>query len=65
MLVVLMRYRCTCISCPFIAQVLAGALKDNRRAAVAGEDTFGKGLIQASVGAGLAQLCWLYHCPCF
>lgn len=26
--------------------MLAGALKDNRRAAIAGEDTFGKGLIQ-------------------
>lgn len=64
MLVVLMRYRCTRIACPFVVQVLAGALKDNRRAAVAGEDTFGKGLIQASV-AGLARLCWLYHWPRF
>ena len=30
-------------------QVLAGALKDNRRAAIAGERTFGKGLIQTVV----------------
>ena len=30
-------------------QVLAGALKDNRRALVAGERTFGKGLIQTVV----------------
>lgn len=33
-------------------QVLAGALKDNKRAAVAGETTFGKGLIQVGAGAG-------------
>jgi carboxyl-terminal processing protease len=31
------------------AQVLAGALQDNRRALVAGERTFGKGLIQTVV----------------
>lgn len=30
-------------------QVLAGALQDNKRAAVAGERTFGKGLIQTVV----------------
>ena len=30
-------------------QVLAGALQDNKRAAIAGERTFGKGLIQTVV----------------
>jgi C-terminal processing protease CtpA/Prc len=30
-------------------QVLAGALKDNKRALIAGERTFGKGLIQTVV----------------
>lgn len=30
-------------------QVLAGALQDNKRATVAGESTFGKGLIQTIV----------------
>lgn len=32
-----------------MAQVLAGALKDNKRATIAGERTFGKGLIQTVV----------------
>ena len=30
-------------------QVLAGALQDNKRATIAGESTFGKGLIQTIV----------------
>lgn len=33
----------------FISQVLAGALQDNKRAVIAGERTFGKGLIQTVV----------------
>ena len=32
-----------------LPQVLAGALKDNKRALIAGERTFGKGLIQTVV----------------
>ncbi len=37
--------RCTVIC----LQVLAGALQDNKRATIAGERTFGKGLIQTLV----------------
>lgn len=45
--------------CP--QQVLAGALKDNRRAGVAGEDTFGKGLIQVRGWLNLRQ-CFPHPC---
>ncbi len=48
-------------------QVLAGALKDNKRATIAGETTFGKGLIQTAVelsdGSGLAITVARYQTP--
>lgn len=48
-------------------QVLAGALQDNRRATIAGETTFGKGLIQTTVelsdGSGLAITVARYQTP--
>ena len=37
------------LTCALVNQVLAGALKDNKRALIAGERTFGKGLIQTVV----------------
>jgi hypothetical protein len=47
--------------------VLAGALKDNGRATVAGERTFGKGLIQTVVelsdGSGVAITVARYQTP--
>lgn len=46
-----------------ITQVLAGALQDNKRALIAGERTFGKGLIQTVValsdGTDLLYTCRL------
>jgi C-terminal processing protease CtpA/Prc len=49
------------------AQVLAGALKDNKRARVAGENTFGKGLIQTLVqlsdGSAVAVTVARYQTP--
>lgn len=54
-----------CMRCA--AQVLAGALKDNGRATVAGERTFGKGLIQTVVelsdGSGVAITVARYQTP--
>lgn len=48
-------------------QVLAGALKDNKRASVAGETTFGKGLIQTVVelsdGSAVAVTVAKYQTP--
>ena len=48
-------------------QVLAGALKDNGRARIVGERTFGKGLIQTIVeltdGAGVAVTVARYQTP--
>lgn len=48
-------------------QVLAGALKDNARARIAGENTFGKGLIQTVVdlsdGSGVAITVAKYQTP--
>ena len=48
-------------------QVLAGALKDNRRAKIIGENTFGKGLIQTIVelsdGSGVAVTVAKYQTP--
>ncbi len=47
--------------------MLAGALKDNRRAEVAGEPTFGKGLIQTLVelsdGSAVAVTVAKYQTP--
>lgn len=49
------------------AEVLAGALKDNKRATIAGESTFGKGLIQTVVdlsdGSGVAVTVAKYQTP--
>lgn len=49
------------------AQVLAGALKDNGRARIVGERTFGKGLIQTVVelsdGSGVAVTVARYQTP--
>ena len=48
-------------------QVLAGALKDNGRAKIVGERTFGKGLIQTIVelsdGSGVAVTVARYQTP--
>jgi carboxyl-terminal processing protease len=48
-------------------QVLAGALKDNGRARIVGERTFGKGLIQTIVelsdGSGVAVTVARYQTP--
>ena len=48
-------------------QVLAGALKDNHRARIVGERTFGKGLIQTIVelsdGSGVAVTVARYQTP--
>jgi carboxyl-terminal processing protease len=49
------------------SEILAGALKDNKRATIIGERTFGKGLIQSlfdlSDGAGLAVTVAKYETP--
>ena len=49
------------------SEVLAGALKDNKRALIAGEPTFGKGLIQTVVplsdGSGVAITVARYQTP--
>ncbi|MCY7391848.1 MAG: PDZ domain-containing protein, partial [Leptolyngbyaceae cyanobacterium CAN_BIN12] len=49
------------------SEILAGALKDNQRATIIGERTFGKGLIQSlfdlSDGAGLAVTVAKYETP--
>jgi carboxyl-terminal processing protease len=49
------------------SEILAGALKDNGRAKIVGEKTFGKGLIQSlfdlSDGAGLAVTVAKYETP--
>eukprot|EP00899_Mesostigma_viride_P011847 jgi/Mesvir1/20663/Mv14878-RA.2 len=49
------------------SEILAGALKDNRRATVLGENTFGKGLIQSVFelddGSGLAVTVARYETP--
>jgi carboxyl-terminal processing protease len=49
------------------SEILAGALKDNARAKIVGERTFGKGLIQSlfdlSDGAGLAVTVARYETP--
>lgn len=49
------------------SEILAGALKDNRRATIIGERTFGKGLIQSlfdlSDGSGLAVTVARYETP--
>lgn len=48
-------------------QVLAGALKDTKRGVIAGERTFGKGLIQTVVdlsdGSGVAVTVARYQTP--
>ena len=50
-----------------LSQVLAGALKDNGRARIVGERTFGKGLIQTIVeltdGSGVAVTVARYQTP--
>lgn len=50
-----------------LLQVLAGALKDNGRAHIVGERTFGKGLIQTIVeltdGSGVAVTVARYQTP--
>ena len=50
------------------SEIVAGALKDNCRAALAGETTFGKGLIQSvyelSDGSGLIVTVGKYVTPC-
>ncbi len=50
-----------------LSQVLAGALKDNHRATIAGTSTFGKGLIQTVVdlsdGSGVAITVARYQTP--
>jgi C-terminal processing protease CtpA/Prc len=52
--------------CP-ILQVLAGALKDTGRGRIAGERTFGKGLIQTVIdlsdGSGVAVTVARYQTP--
>lgn len=49
------------------SEILAGALKDNHRATILGEKTFGKGLIQSLFdlpnGAGLAVTVARYETP--
>lgn len=41
------RFKSILASCALIgSQVLVGALRDNGRAAVVGEETFGKGVVQ-------------------
>ncbi|MCL6436128.1 MAG: PDZ domain-containing protein [Leptolyngbyaceae cyanobacterium HOT.MB2.61] len=49
------------------SEILAGALKDNKRAIIVGEKTFGKGLIQSlfdlSDGSGLAVTVARYETP--
>lgn len=50
-----------------LLQVLAGALKDNSRGKIVGENTFGKGLIQTIVelsdGSGVAITVARYQTP--
>ena len=57
---------CAC-SCSDALQVLAGALKDSKRGVIAGERTFGKGLIQTVVdlsdGSGVAVTVARYQTP--
>jgi carboxyl-terminal processing protease len=49
------------------SEILAGALKDNQRATIVGERTFGKGLIQSLIdlsdGSGLAVTVAKYETP--
>jgi carboxyl-terminal processing protease len=49
------------------SEILAGALQDHDRAAIVGEDSFGKGLVQSvfplSQGTGLALTTALYYTP--
>lgn len=49
------------------AEILAGALQDNRRATVIGEQTFGKGLVQSIItlsdGSGLTLTTGRYRTP--
>jgi C-terminal processing protease CtpA/Prc len=60
-----------CVCCPAAAgaavQVLAGALKDSGRGRIAGERTFGKGLIQTVIdlsdGSGVAVTVARYQTP--
>lgn len=49
------------------SEVLAGALKDNKRGTIVGENTFGKGLIQTVInlsdGSGVAVTAAKYQTP--
>jgi hypothetical protein len=58
---------CAARAAAVLGQVLAGALKDNKRSTIVGEPTFGKGLIQTVVelsdGSGLAVTVARYQTP--
>lgn len=60
-------FNCFEISVLFMLKVLSGAIQDNQRGTIAGETTFGKGLIQTLIplsdGSGVTITASKYQTP--